>query len=98
MPIRSFKDRATQEINNGSCSKITLRLLPAALHQKARIKLARLHAASCLSDLASLPGNRLEKLHGDRSQEYSIRLNDKYRICFAWINDEALDVEIVDYH
>ena len=68
------------------------------LHEKARVKLARLHAADSLNDLASLPGNRLEKLFGDRAGQYSIRINDQFRICFYWTNDGATEVEITDYH
>jgi len=69
-----------------------------ALHERARVKLARLHAAESLNDLATLPGNRLEKLVGDRAGQNSIRVNDQYRICFRWTNDGAMDVEITDYH
>jgi proteic killer suppression protein len=98
MAIRSFRDRATEDINYGRSSKASRRALPVLLHEKARIKLARLHAAEALSDLASLPGNRLEALRGDRLGQYSIRLNDQYRICFEWIHDAAENVEIVDYH
>ena len=98
MAIRSFAGRATQDINYGRRSKVALRLLSASLHAKARVKLARLHAAESLDDLASLPGNRLEKLRGDRAGQHSIRLNDQYRICFVWSKDGADNVEIVDYH
>jgi len=62
------------------------------------MELARLHAAESLSDLASLPGNRFEALKGDRMGQYSIRINNQYRICFEWPNDAAEVVEIVDYH
>jgi toxin HigB-1 len=89
---------ATEDINYGRRSKAAVRLLPPALHEKARIKLARLHAAESLNDLATLPGSRLEKLLGDRAGQYSIRLNDPYRICFRWSSQGADDVEIVDYH
>ena len=98
MPIRTFADRATEDINCGRRSKVAIRRLPVALHGKARIKLARLHAAESLADLATLPGNRLEKLVGDRAGQYSIRLNDQYRICFVWVGQSADKVEIVDYH
>lgn len=98
MAILSFRDVATEDINDGRRSKAALRCLPAVLHEKARIKLARLHAAVDLADLASLPGNRLEKLSGDRAGQFSIRLNDRYRICFQWSEQGAQDVEIVDYH
>ena len=98
MAIRSFCSQATQDINYGAASKVARRLLPGELHAKARIKLARLHAAGKLSDLATLPGSRLEALKGDRKGQHSIRINDQYRICFAWRNDAAENVEIVDYH
>lgn len=57
-----------------------------------------LDAAEKLGDLRVPPGNRLERLRGDRSRQYSIRINDQWRICFRWRNDHASDVEIVDYH
>jgi proteic killer suppression protein len=98
MAIRSFADQASEDVNYGRRTKRALRLLPAKLHEKARIKLARLHAAESLMDLASLPGSRLEKLHGDRAGQYSIRVNDQYRICFKWENHAEGRVEIVDYH
>lgn len=96
--IRSFRNSAPEDINYARRSKAALRLLPLALHSLARIKLARLHAAESLNDLSSLPGNRLEKLMGDRAGQYSIRLNDQYRICFQWSAQGADQVEIVDYH
>ena len=61
-------------------------------------KLNQLHAALSLAELASPPGNRLEKLHGDRDGMHSMRINDQWRICFRWADGEVLDVEIVDYH
>jgi proteic killer suppression protein len=57
-----------------------------------------LDAASTLDDLRSPPGNRLEALHGDRAGQYSIRINDQWRICFVWLSGDADQVEIVDYH
>ena len=98
MAICSFGDVATRDINDGRRTKAALRRLAPHLHERARIKLARIHAASALDDLASLPGNRLEKLWGDRAGQHSIRLNDQHRICFGWTKDGAEDVEIVDYH
>jgi proteic killer suppression protein len=98
MAIRSFRDRGTEDINGGRNSRAAIRLLHVLLHEKARVKLARLHAAESLEDLATLPGNRLEKLRGDRAGQHSIRLNDRYRICFRWTDEGAEDVEIVDYH
>jgi proteic killer suppression protein len=96
--IQRFANRATEDINYARRSKSALRLLPGVLHEKARVKLARLHAAGSLNDLATLPGSRLEKLMGDRAGQYSIRINDQYRICFQWTDDGATEVEIVDYH
>jgi proteic killer suppression protein len=98
MAILSFANRATEDVNYARRTKPAMRLLPVHLHDKARIKLARLHAADALDDLSSLPGNRLEKLHGDRAGQHSIRLNDQYRICFTWSPVGADNVEIVDYH
>ena len=57
-----------------------------------------MHAAAALSDLGAIPGNRLEALAGDRKGQYSIRVNQQWRICFRWADGDALDVEIVDYH
>jgi proteic killer suppression protein len=96
--IRSFASRGSEDINYGRRTKLALRVLPGTLHERARVKLARLHAADSLNDLAGLPGNRLEKLLGDRAGQYSIRVNDQYRICFRWTDDGAMDVEITDYH
>jgi proteic killer suppression protein len=98
MAIHSFASAGAEDINYGRRTKQALRTLPAALHSKGRIKLARLHAADSLNDLASLPGNRLEKLVGDRAGQYSIRINDQFRICFYWRDDGATEVEIIDYH
>ena len=98
MAILSFRGSATEDINYGQSSKRANRLLASVLHEKARVKLARLHAAESLDDLASLPGNRLEKLHGDLAGHHSIRLNDQYRICIRCTLKVSEDVEIVDYH
>lgn len=98
MGIRNFKNKATEDINYGRVSKEALRLLPRELHQKAQIKLARVGAASSIRDLREIRGNRLEGLKGDRSGQYSIRINDRYRICFLWEDENASEVEIIDYH
>lgn len=98
MAILSFRDAATEDINYSRLTKNALRRLPRELHAKARIKLARLHAATSVEDMTTLPGNRLEKLVGDRAGQHSIRLNDRYRICFRWTPEGAEEVEIVDYH
>lgn len=98
MAIRNFKTRATEDINYGKVTKEALRTLPKELHQKARIKLARLGAATSMQDLQEIRGNRFEKLKGERQGQYSLWINDQYRLCFKWKNDNAEDVEIVDYH
>lgn len=98
MAIRNFKNRASEDINYGRVTKEALRTLPKELHYKARIKLARLGAATSMQDLKEIRGNRFEKLKGGRQGQYSLRINDQYRICFKWKNDNAEDVEIVDYH
>jgi proteic killer suppression protein len=98
MGIRSFKDKATQDINYGRATKLALRRLPAELHKKAQIKLARLGAATSLDDLRSLRGNKLEALRGDRKGQHSVRINSQYRICFVWRGEHMEEVEIVDYH
>jgi len=69
-----------------------------AIERAARRKLAILDAAECLDDLKSPPGNRLERLKGNRAGQYSIRINEQWRICFAWEGKDAYNVEIVDYH
>ncbi len=69
-----------------------------AFARQAKRKLAMLNAATDVRDLTSPPGNRLEKLSGDRAGQYSIRINDQWRICFRWDQGDAYDVEICDYH
>ena len=98
MAIRNFKNKGTEDVNYGRLSKDALKILPKELHRKAQIKLARLGAVTSLQDLQEIRGNRFEKLKGDRKGQYSIRINDQYRICFRWENENASDVEIADYH
>ena len=92
--IKSFASKEAEKIYRGHIS----RKLPHNIQRAARRKLIYLDDAEDLRDLLAPPGNRLEKLHGSREGQYSIRINDQWRICFRWIADEALDVEIVDYH
>ncbi|HEX4890607.1 MAG TPA: type II toxin-antitoxin system RelE/ParE family toxin [Alphaproteobacteria bacterium] len=92
--IRSFGDKRTAAIFAG----YAVRDLPPQLQRRAREKLLALDAAVRLDDLRAPPGNRLETLRGNRRGQSSIRINDQWRICFVWRNDEAWDVEIVDYH
>jgi len=72
--------------------------LPVAIQRTARRKLLYLDEAENLQDLLAPPGNRLEKLKGIRTGQYSIRINDQWRICFEWAGNQARNVEIVDYH
>ena len=98
MAIRNFKNKGTEDVNYVRSSKEAFKILPKELHRKAQVKLARLGAATSMQDLQEIRGNRFEKLRGDRKGQYSIRINDQYRVCFGWGNIDALDVEIVDYH
>jgi proteic killer suppression protein len=92
--IKSFADRNTQRLFN----REPVRRFPADLLHSMLRKLVALDAAEALEDLRVPPGNRLEKLKGRRSGQHSIRVNDQWRICFAWKDGDATDVEIVDYH
>jgi proteic killer suppression protein len=92
--IASFASKEAAKIFRGQVSK----KLPRDIQRTARRKLLYLHDAEDIQDLRSPPGNRLEKLSGDRAGQYSIRINDQWRICFNWIDESAQDVEIVDYH
>ena len=98
MAIRNFKTKGTEDINYGRISKEALRTIPKELHKKAQIKLARLGAVTSIRDLQEIRGNRFEKLKKNRSNQFSIRINDQYRICFRWEKENAVDVEITDYH
>jgi proteic killer suppression protein len=92
--IASFADEETVKIFSGQVS----RKLPHAIQKVARRKLLYLEDADDLRDLRSPPGNRLEQLSGHRAGQYSIRINDQWRICFEWKAGKAANVEIVDYH
>jgi proteic killer suppression protein len=92
--IKSFACRGTGKIWSGQ----RVRAFPGDMQDRALRKLRQLDAAQTLDDLKHPPGNRLEALKGDRRGQMSIRINDQWRICFVWRDNEALDVEIVDYH
>lgn len=92
--IRNFTDREAERIWGGTPS----RRLPADIQAVARRKLRMLNNAVALDDLRVPPANRLEALKGNRKGQYSIRINDQWRICFRWKEGDAHDVEIVDYH
>jgi proteic killer suppression protein len=92
--IRSFRSKETEKIFGRERSQ----RLPSDIQQVALRKLRMLNRAVTLQDLRMSPANRLEKLSGDRAGQYSIRINDQWRICFEWEAGNAQDVEIVDYH
>ncbi len=96
--IGSFANQATEDIFDGRNSAEARRALPRELWKLAARKLDQVNAATEIDDLKVPPGNRLEALRGDRRGQYSIRINDQYRICFVWKGEEAYSVEIVDYH
>ncbi|MHA3903755.1 type II toxin-antitoxin system RelE/ParE family toxin [Castellaniella sp. WN] len=93
MPIQSFRCRDTQDL---FARRPVARF--ANIQAVARRKLEQLHMAGRLDDLRIPPGNRLEKLDGDRGGGWSIRINDQWRVCFSWTAAGAEGVEIVDYH
>jgi proteic killer suppression protein len=91
--IQNFKDKEAQKIFERQRS----RKLPSEIQQVALRKLRMLNRAETLQDLRVPPANRLERLVGDRVGQYSIRINDQWRICFGWKDGDATDVEIIDY-
>lgn len=93
--IISFRDKSTREFASGKHIKAF-----SGFARQAEMKLDQLDAATCLQDLAALPGNRFESLKGDRKGQYSIRINDQWRVCFEWPEGSRgpVNVEIVDYH
>lgn len=96
--IRSFLNEAAEDIFNGINSAAARRACPKQLWRVAARKLDQLDSVESLEELRFPPGNRLETLKGDRQGQYSIRLNERYRICFIWRDNGPYDVEIVDYH
>ncbi len=98
MPILSFADEGTEDVFHGRDTQAARKKLPKELWRIAQRKLDMIQAATQLQDLRVPPGNRLKALKGPRKGQYSIRINDKYRICFVWTPKGAKDVEITDYH
>lgn len=91
--IQSFRDAGTKELFENRSSRRWVAIAGVALR-----KLDQLEASASLTDLRVPPGNRLEALKGDRKGQHSIRINEKYRVCFVWKSDGAHEVEITDYH
>jgi toxin HigB-1 len=96
--IRSFADQGTGDVFDGINSKEARAICPASVWNIAWRKLDQINRARDLSDLAVPPGNRLERLRGDRAGQHSIRINGQYRVCFSWKDGYADEVEITDYH
>jgi proteic killer suppression protein len=92
--IKNFRCKETEKLFLRQNSS----RLPSQIQKMSQRKLSLLDAADELQDLAIPPGNRLEKLKGDREGKYSIRINEQWRLCFAWHQGNAFEVEIVDYH
>ena len=94
MVIQTFSDRDTERLFH----REPVRRFPAELQRAMLRKLVLVDAAEQLEDLRVPPGDRLEKLKGDRAGQHSIRVNDQWRICFRWKDGNAFDVAVVDYH
>lgn len=91
--IKDWVDKESKKLFDGKPSKI-----PTQIQDRAISKLQTLNAAPSLETLGKVPGNRLEPLKGDREGQHSIRVNRQYRVCFRWVNGDAYEVEIEDYH
>jgi proteic killer suppression protein len=96
--IQTFGDKGTEDVFDGTDSGAARKRCPKDIWPVARRKMDQVNRASDLNDLSAPPGNRLERVKGDRKGQSSIRLNQQYRICFRWENGDAYEVEIVDYH
>ncbi len=92
--VNRFRNSASEQLFEG---RLVPRL-PAEIQRRARLRLQRVVAATALSDLRLPPSHRLKALHGDRKGQYSIRVNDQWRICFRWTDRGARDIEVTDYH
>ena len=96
--IKTFKNSGTEDIYYGLSSRLALKICSNSLWSVARRKLDQISHVKDAQELRIPPGNRFESLRGNRSGQYSIRVNDQYRICFRWEGIDAYDVEITDYH
>jgi proteic killer suppression protein len=96
--IQNFKTKGTEDVFNGIGSREARQTCPNVLWRVAARKLDQLDSVEILNELRIPPGNRLEQLSGERKGQYSIRINDQYRICFSWTGSGPDQVEIVDYH
>jgi proteic killer suppression protein len=96
--IRSFKSTGTEDVFNGRNTSQARRTCPPPLWSVAARKLDQLDSVASLDELRIPPGNHLEALRHERKGQYSIRINDQYSVCFIWVDGDADEVEIVDYH
>ena len=96
--VNSFLNKGTEDVFNGKNTKDARKTCPKNLWRIAARKLDQIYSIIILEELRIPPGNRFESLSGDRKMEYSIRINNQYRICFIWNNESANQVEITDYH
>jgi proteic killer suppression protein len=96
--IKTFKSAGTEDIFDGIASRAARKCCPQAVWPVARRKLDQINRVRRVEELKIPPGNRLERLKGNRINQYSIRVNQQYRICFTWEEGHAYELEITDYH
>ncbi len=96
--IRSFKNKGSENIFDGVISKAARKICPQSIWSAARRKLDQINRVQEATELQIPPGNRLEQLKGDRKNQFSIRINQQYRVCFIWEEGQAYEFEITDYH
>jgi len=96
--IRTFKNKGSEDIFDGTTSKAARRICPHSIWPVAARKLDQINRVQDVTELQIPPGNHLEQLKGDRKNKFSIRINQQYRVCFIWEEGHAYEVEITDYH
>jgi proteic killer suppression protein len=96
--ILSFKNQGTEDVFDGTASSVARKSCPPSIWPIAQRKLDQINRVGSVAELKIPPGNRLERLKGDRKSQYSIRINQQFRICFIWEDGHAYEVEIADYH
>jgi proteic killer suppression protein len=96
--IKTFKSAGTEDVFDGIASRAARKCCPQSIWPVARRKLDLINRVREVNELKVPPGNRLERLKGDRESQYSIRINQQYRICFTWEEGHAYEIEITDYH
>ena len=96
--IRTFRNKGSEDICDGTVSKAARKTCPQSIWSVVTRKLDQINRVQDVTELQIPPGNRLEQLKGDRDNQYSIRINQQYRVCFIWEEGHAYEVEITDYH